>query len=179
MVAVAAGRAAGGVYTRGLFVRTLAIASRRSALVYALPDGWIYRTGVDGSRPVRLVQGSYPRISPDGRWIFFVRERRAPGASEAAYTLHVTSSDGGDVATVSSEDVEHATWFPDSRRLLVASRRGLGVWERFGRYRHLATGRILHASVSAEGDFVVSSRARAATGPTCSASPSTAGRSSA
>ena len=59
-------------------------------------SGEIVIAGVDGSNPHRLTSGWEPRISPDGRWVAFIRcfDCR-PNTDLGRTDLHVIASDGG------------------------------------------------------------------------------------
>ena len=62
--------------------------------------GWIYRARLDGTKPVRVVRGEYPKISPDGRWIAFLRSR-----SRRVAGLRVVAAAGGSASSVRTGEV--------------------------------------------------------------------------
>jgi serine/threonine protein kinase len=79
----------------------------------------IYRVGVLGGQPRRLVQdGAEADASPDGRRLVFVRSDRSPGGARS--TLWVSADDGGDerqLASLESLVLGHPLWSPDGREI--------------------------------------------------------------
>src|SRR5918997_6008601 len=78
----------------------------------------LWRVPADGSAPAaQLTRGERdadPRISPDGRWVAFVR-----GGEDAKPQLHVMPFDGGEPYAVTTKEqhplgVEAPVWSPDS-----------------------------------------------------------------
>ena len=78
-------------------------------VVYQRPDG-IYKTRVDKRQSQRLVEnGTYPRWSPDGKMIAFLRGR----------AIMVMTSEGGRPQEIAAVDRPRAVCFhPDGRRVL-------------------------------------------------------------
>jgi dipeptidyl aminopeptidase/acylaminoacyl peptidase len=98
-------------------------------------DLWLYRD--DGQREGTLTQltrsghDTDPQWSPDGRWIAFLSERKAPDSKEKDSTeendtaqLYLISPNGGEAFPVTEGDEEvHAfAWSSDSRTLYFATR---------------------------------------------------------
>jgi hypothetical protein len=100
----------------------------------------VWRARPDGTRKVLLAAGYAPRLSPDGRWIAFLRKTRLP--RNVLVDLYVARSSGRaprrirrytDLATLWS-----AEWAPDSNTLLLAERDAIAAVDRYGsRYRTL------------------------------------------
>lgn len=135
---------------------------RVRALVYEL-DGWIYRARVDGSRPVRLTKGTYPKISPDGRWIAFAVETRVRDRTQ--YGLHLVSSAGRNPRFLGLRaGLADFQWLPDSPTLLVHDSDGLWLMRHATPPRRLArqyvpdAGAIFGVSISPDGRFVAYDR---------------------
>jgi dipeptidyl aminopeptidase/acylaminoacyl peptidase len=100
-------------------------------------DLWLYR---DDTRSLtRLTQSgreSSPRWSPDGRWIAFLSERRAPAGKgrsrdedkdaddEKVAQLYLISPTGGEAFPITSgeEEVHAFGWSPDSKTIYFATR---------------------------------------------------------
>ena len=100
-------------------------------------DLWLYRADGRGAGTLaQLTQSGYdrdPRWSPDGKWIAFLSERRAPGAKKAdsgdlkddeTAQLYLISPDGGEAfpVTQGEEEVHAFSWSADSRTLYFAIR---------------------------------------------------------
>ncbi|MFJ7215701.1 alpha/beta fold hydrolase [Amycolatopsis sp. NPDC098790] len=66
---------------------------------------------------------SAPAISPDGRWVAFLRAGEGKGA-EGSPQLHVMPADGGDARRVTSLHLGagEPVWAPDSRRIAFTAR---------------------------------------------------------
>ncbi len=100
-------------------------------------DLWLYR---DDTRSLtRLTQSGHestPRWSPDGRWIAFLSERRAPAGKgrsrdeskdsddESVAQLYLISPTGGEAFPITSgeEEVHTFGWSPDSKAIYFATR---------------------------------------------------------
>jgi dipeptidyl aminopeptidase/acylaminoacyl peptidase len=79
--------------------------------------GGVVRVPTDGGAPWPWTRGEHdtaPRISPDGRWVVFLRDRQ----------LHVMRSDGGEPLRVTDLPGGAGTpvWAPDSRRVAFVAR---------------------------------------------------------
>jgi len=100
-------------------------------------DLWLYRDDANGAGSLtQLTQSgheSVPRWSPDGRWIAFLSERRAPAgkgrdpgedrkdtdADKPVAQIYLISPHGGEAfpITFTDEEVHAFSWSPDSRPL--------------------------------------------------------------
>jgi dipeptidyl aminopeptidase/acylaminoacyl peptidase len=85
----------------------------------------VWRAQVTGKRQVRLTRGERPLISPDGRWIVFLRN----GQSGPDSQLWLISSTGGRSTLLRQADGKAARigavqWLSDSARLLVVESSG-------------------------------------------------------
>jgi dipeptidyl aminopeptidase/acylaminoacyl peptidase len=101
-------------------------------------DLWLYRdNGTGGGTLTQLTQSGRdrdPQWSPDGRWIAFISERKAPGAKktdsdedskddETAHVYLIAPSGGEAFAITRGEEEVHAfAWSPDSKTLYFATR---------------------------------------------------------
>jgi len=98
-------------------------------------DLWLYRD--DGQEQGTLTQltrsghDTDPQWSPDGRWIAFLSERKAPDSKEKDSTdendtaqLYLISPNGGEAfpITEGEEEVHAFAWSPNSRTLYFATR---------------------------------------------------------
>ncbi|GGP50542.1 dipeptidyl aminopeptidase [Saccharothrix coeruleofusca] len=84
--------------------------------------GGLWRVPLDGGGARQWTWGerdSAPRISPDGRWVAFLRGERGKPSQ-----VHVMPADGGEPRKVTDFPLGAATpvWAPDSRRLAVVAR---------------------------------------------------------
>jgi Tol biopolymer transport system component len=92
---------------------------------------WVSR--LDGSHTKQLGSGDYPALSPDGRFIAFLRGSHllvmpaAGGATERVYTY--TAKDAG--------LYEVPRWTPDSRRLAFEAKDGLVILDPVSKVRHV------------------------------------------
>jgi dipeptidyl aminopeptidase/acylaminoacyl peptidase len=95
-----------------------------TGLVYATATGIsattsrIWRARSDGSDPVFITNGSSPQLSPDGRWIAFVRTRQRPLRSQ----LLLVAASGGRprlLQQVEGRFFDAPVWAPNSRALVA------------------------------------------------------------
>jgi Tol biopolymer transport system component len=92
-------------------------------LVYAKPanpfgNERIWRAGSDGSHPVFVTAGKLPQLSPDGRWIAFVRTQDRPLRSK----LLVVPTSGGQRRLLDQLEgafFDAPVWASDSRNLVA------------------------------------------------------------
>lgn len=110
------------------------------------PDGgerWIWTVSTAGGAPRRLVQGGAPELSPDGRWVAFVRDGQVFGVRTGA-SAPTDSVGRGLKPLVKAWGAQRSPrWSPDSRRLAFVSVRQnhsfIGVLDVAGRaVRYLA-----------------------------------------
>src|SRR5882762_2325 len=105
-------------------------------------DLWLYRDDANGAGSLtQLTQSgheSVPRWSPDGRWIAFLSERRAPAgkgrdpgedrkdtdADKPVAQIYLISPHGGEAfpITFTDEEVHAFSWSPDSKTVYFATR---------------------------------------------------------
>lgn len=82
------------------------------------PGGTIYLMGADGSGLRPLTYGMDPALSPDGRWVAFVRWEEPRG-------LYLIGADGqGERLVYGAPQVRMPAWSPDGRRLAFAVQKG-------------------------------------------------------
>jgi serine/threonine protein kinase len=84
------------------------------------PKGELWRVGVGGAEPRRLVepplQAALPRWSPDGQRIAFAG--RVPGRG---WQVYIVSAEGGAVEVLGPENVTDPGWTPDGRRIVFGT----------------------------------------------------------
>ena len=108
-------------------------------------DLWLYRDSDSGSGTlVQLTQSGHdsePRWSPDGRWIAFLSDRKAPGGKDAepggaasagaasadskdTAQIYLISPSGGEAFPITSgaEEVHTFSWSPDAKTIYFATR---------------------------------------------------------
>ncbi|MGQ9567295.1 MAG: TolB family protein [Anaerolineae bacterium] len=82
------------------------------------PGGTIYLMGADGSGLRPLTHGMDPALSPDGRWVAFVRWEEPRG-------LYLIGVDGrGERLVYGAPQVRMPAWSPDGRQLAFAVQKG-------------------------------------------------------
>lgn len=82
------------------------------------PGGNIYLLRADGSQLRLLTHGMDPALSPDGRWVAFVRWEEPRG-------LYLIGTDGqGERLLYGAPQVRTPAWSPDGRRLAFAVQKG-------------------------------------------------------
>jgi len=84
--------------------------------------GQLYRVQLDGSGSARITQGfrdSSPSVSPDGRWIAFLR-----ATPDGAPQLHVVDASGGEPVRLTDQKLGAGEfrWSPDSTALVYVAR---------------------------------------------------------
>lgn len=87
--------------------------TRDGRIVYS--DGVsIYSIRSDGGSPKRLGQGYGPSVSPDGKWITFVRYRRCGSCTQQLYVMRLDGTGVKDLHVVGIQP----RWAPDGRHLV-------------------------------------------------------------
>lgn len=135
------GRLTGGRVIGGLLDPIFGVREPQAfvALVYSTPTSddphdhasSLWRARPDGGGATRLGLGAAPVISPDGRWIAFVREYWWP--KRLPDELRVARAAGGDSAVVHRAGwIATVVWSPDSRRLGAVTNTGLVALARNG-----------------------------------------------
>lgn len=149
-----------------------AASSSRGSLVYALPTGSqpsrssIWAARPDGSRALRLTDGTAPQVSPDGRLVAFVRTSRSPETAD----LMLVAAAGGPVRSLRHLEGERAyidtpVWAPDSRHLVSVESGGLVLVDAStGRQRLFAAQAASSPSFSPDSRRIVFSRSDATGG---------------
>ncbi|MGV8880689.1 MAG: S9 family peptidase [Rhodoglobus sp.] len=94
----------------------------RPSLLADATVGQLHRVQVDGSGSSRVTQGfrdSSPSVSPDGRWIAFLR-----ATPDAASQLHVVDASGGEPVRLTDQKlgVREFRWNPDSAVIIYVAR---------------------------------------------------------
>ncbi len=143
---------------------------KTSAYDFRLVDSWVWRANLDGSRAVPLAPGHAPVISPDGRWIAFLRVEWTPRS--VAEELRVMTAAGERSRVLRRLDGQRGlsqilAWSPDSRKLLVSLERDLVLIDRddggstllvAGRDAGLAPGNVSFAPTADEVAFDLQER---------------------
>lgn len=123
------------VATTGLAIAPVAVTAPADIVTFERPDAtgvpWIWRATGSGADKTALTKGRSPVISPDGRFVAFLRPTTAGGADLAIlptsgggdHTLHPAGADGDPVEVV---------WSRDARRLAVLEPRRIVVVDRIG-----------------------------------------------
>ena len=123
-------------------------------------SGEIVIAGVDGSNPHRLTSGWEPRISPDGRWVAFIRCFHCrPNTDVGRTDLHVIASDGGK-ARLLLKDARTVEWAPNSKTILTEHAAALTAVTPAGERRTLAPGRYFRVDFSPNVRTVVVDHSR-------------------
>ena len=91
-------------------------------------DSEIWRAALDGTNPRRIAAGHSPAISPDGRWIAYLRVEWTPRS--VAEEIRVMPTLGGSSRVLRHEEGRRGLfgqpiWSPDSRSLVVSGTDGL------------------------------------------------------
>src|ERR1035437_1712022 len=144
------------------------------SLVYSQSAGlnpanaWVWRANVDGMHPVRVTKGFDPTISPNGKFVTFLRLRCAstpPGwTCPRAPKLFLSPTSGGTAKWIANTTIipPALTWAPDSQRLAVEAKGGIDVFDlATGNGELIAKGNMASSpSFSPDSRFVVFQRDR-------------------
>ncbi|SED20412.1 Dipeptidyl aminopeptidase/acylaminoacyl peptidase [Amycolatopsis tolypomycina] len=104
----------------------LLTALKRPDLTANATHGAVRRVALDGGGEAAWTHGprdSAPAISPDGRWVAFLRAGEGTGA-DGSPQLHVMPADGGEARRLTSLPLGagEPVWAPDSRRIAFTAR---------------------------------------------------------
>lgn len=86
--------------------------------VKSTSGGQAWPLPLDGPLPRNRVD-SFPKWSPDGKWIAFLREVRP-----AIWDIHIVAAEGGRSRAILEISSASLSWFPDSRSLAVVNHSG-------------------------------------------------------
>ncbi len=103
------------------FVRYPHVHGNRLAFAY---HGDLWVTNLDGSNPARLTahvsRNTFPRFSPDGRWIAFTSNRMG---NDDVWVIPSSGGEARQLTFLSTGD-SVLYWTPDSKRVLFSTSRG-------------------------------------------------------
>lgn len=78
----------------------------------------IWIANLDGSNAKKLTKGSYPQISPDGKYIAFNIENNTNSISRFIKIMEITSGKIKQLKNIPTDNSFNPTWSPDSKKLL-------------------------------------------------------------
>ncbi len=93
----------------------------------------IWAVGTGGGDPWRVVEGSDPILSPDGRWVLFVRDGQIHRASVNPGVMKSESADEVQPLFRAWGENRDPVWSPDGRHIAFVSQRGdhsfIGIYD--------------------------------------------------
>ena len=153
-VSVAAMNALLGLLRVTLPLALLLPATAEARLTYVRGDDAIYTARDDGSQPRRVATGIAPTVSPDGRWVAYLRPR-----TRIVEVRLVRATGGASRRIARSTEVRETHFTPDSKRLGVALHDSLTVYEIARRRTSAIRGGTRGFSFSPDSRSVVWARA--------------------
>jgi hypothetical protein len=118
----------------------------------------VWLAAADGTGARRVLKGAAPAISPDGRWIAFLRCRELAGDCGSVHLISASGARARVLLRGGHLLPYQPSWSPDSRRLVVRGRRSLLLFDTGGGIRMLARGGIFGVAFSPNGRSVVYGR---------------------
>ena len=132
----------------------ISAAPAEARLTYVRGDDAIFVARDDGTQPRRVATGIAPTISPDGRWVAYLR----PRTTRVELRL-VRATDGESRRIARSTEVREVHFTPDSKVLGVALRDRLTLYDIARRRTSAITGGTRGFSFSPDSRSVVWARA--------------------
>ena len=108
-----------------LFARTPHVSQGKLVFSY---HGDIWIANADGANPLRLTanlaRNTFPRLSPDGRWVAFTSNRMG---NDDVWVMPASGGEPRQLTFFSGGDAVLG-WTPDGQRVLFSTSRGPGAW---------------------------------------------------
>lgn len=112
------------VFEKGATPKTYAVASQKSSKVYdgvAVKKNQIWLKDLKSKELKMIGEGSFPKVSPDGKNITFVKYDLDKSKSRETGTLWIMSIEGDSPRQITDVNLGYATnpnWSPDSKNLI-------------------------------------------------------------